>query len=503
MSRSELARPLDNSYWVDPGRFLAGEHPSGKSDAALQERLSALLAAGITQFVDLTSPTEFQPYEAVLRQLGAPGAARYHRAPIPDHGLPQDPAVTAAILDQIDTALASDRPTYLHCRAGIGRTNLVVGCWLVRRGHTGQGAISRLNQLWLANARSRFWSTVPETPEQVSYVLGWSEPRRAVSAARQADERAAVGLRTRYRGLLLGMAVGDALGQATLHRRPGSFNPVGDLLGGGPYALPRGAWGDKTAMGLCLAESLVAQGEVDLPDLLGRLLRWQAEGHLTSTGTCVGISAETAGALAKAEEARDPRLGSHDPSRPGKEPLGRVGPVVGLLLSEPERAIEAAAEVTRVTHQAPATLDAVRYFAALLVGALQGASRAELLKPGFSPVEGYWKRRPLGSEVGAVAAGSWARKQPPRISGGGQAVDALEAALWAFASQDGFRPALLAAANLGQDADLTAAMVGQLAGAFAGQSAIPEAWQASISGSGRILSLADALLERALRRIPA
>lgn len=502
MLRNQITLPFENSHWVDPGRFLAGEHPSGKTDATLQQRLSALLSAGITQFVDLTAPVEFPPYEATLRQLGAPASVRYHRAAIPDHGLPQDPAVTAAILDHIDTALASDRPTYLHCRAGIGRTNLVVGCWLVRRGHTGQGAISRLNQLWLANARSRFWSTVPETPEQVNYVLGWSEPRRAVSAAKQADDRAVVGLRARYRGLLLGMAVGDALGQATLHRRPGSFNPVGDVLGGGPYALPRGAWGDKTAMGLCLAESLVTAGAIDLKDLLGRFLRWQREGHLTSTGTCVGISAETAGVLSVADEAIDPRLGSKDPMRPGKEPLGRIGPVVALLLSEPEHAIESAVEVTRVTHQAPATLDAVRYFAALLVGALQGAPRADLLKPGFSPIEGYWKRRPLGSEAGAVASGSWARKQPPRISGGGQAVDALEAALWSFASQDGFRPALLAAANLGQDADLTAAMVGQLAGAYAGQSAIPEAWLASIAGSGRIQGLADALLERALRRIP-
>ena len=120
MSRNQITLPFENSHWVDPGRFLAGEHPSGKTDATLQQRLSALLSAGITQFVDLTAPVEFPPYEATLRQLGAPASVRYHRAAIPDHGLPQDPAVTAAILDHIDTALASDRPTYLHCRAGIG-----------------------------------------------------------------------------------------------------------------------------------------------------------------------------------------------------------------------------------------------------------------------------------------------------------------------------------------------------------------------------------------------
>jgi ADP-ribosylglycohydrolase len=285
------------------------------------------------------------------------------------------------------------------------------------------------------------------------------------------------------------------------HRRPGTFTPLGDMIGGGPFDLPRGAWSDKTAMALCLAESLVETGRIDPADQVGRYLRWQREGHLSSTGQCVGISAETARALAQAQWSGNPLAGSFDPSRPRKEPLGRIGPAVALLLPDPEEAIEAAVDSARVTHQAPVTLDAVRYFAALLAGALQGASRRELARPMFSPVEGYWTRHLLKPEVEAVARGSWADKAPPKIYGGGQAAEALEAALWAFNRARSFRDAVLAGANLGGDADVTAAMVGQLAGAHFGTAGIPAAWRGSIAARERIVSLADALLERALSRL--
>jgi ADP-ribosyl-[dinitrogen reductase] hydrolase len=110
------------------------------------------------------------------------------------------------------------------------------------------------------------------------------------------------------------------------------------MIGGGPYDLPRGAWGDKTAMALALAESLVETGRADPSDQFARYLRWQREGHLSATGQCVGISAETVRALAQAQWTGQPMSGSHDPARPGKEPLARVGPAVAMFLADPEPA---------------------------------------------------------------------------------------------------------------------------------------------------------------------
>jgi len=500
MPGRRIPPPLENSYWVEPGRFLAGEYPAAGSEEAARARLRKLLDAGVGCFVDLTAPGELEPYERWLPGPYGRDAVTYVRKPVPDHGLPAQPAHTVEILDEIDAALAEQRMVYLHCRAGIGRTNLVVGCWLARHGKGGEAALTQLNELWQASARARSWPSVPETDAQAAYVRDWREAS-GQPAPTPGDTGIALTLRDRYHGLMLGLAAGDACGQAATHRRPGTFAPLGDLLGGGPYELPRGAWGDKTAMALGLAESLVETDRADTADQLARYLRWQREGHLSATGQCVGISAETARALAQAQWTRQPLAGSHDPARPGKEPLARIGPAVALFLADTEQALEAAVEAARVTHQAPATLDAVRYLAGLLAGALQGASKAELLRPMFSPVEGYWQRHPLRPEIAAVARGGWSEKAPARIFGGGQAAAALEAALWCFDRGRSFREAVLAAANLGGDADVTAALTGQLAGAHYGAAGIPAAWRESIALRPTVLALADGLLERALARL--
>jgi len=310
---------------VLPDQLLAGEHPCGATPELTRERLAALTAAGISCFIDLTEPQELPAYADAL-----PGAVQYHRLPIPDHGLPADPAVMRAILECILDALRQGQCVYLHCRAGIGRTGMTVGCLLAEGGVGGEVAIEELNRLWAASPRSRQWTSVPETDEQTAYVRAWS-PRAAAAAdplLQPATLAAARGLRARFLGALLGLATGDAVGAATQYRRPGRFTPVGDLLGGGPFDLPRGAWSDDTAMALCLAESLLERQGFDARDQVERYRRWQQEGHLSSTGQCVGITAGTARALARAQWRRQAFSGSHDPAAldPGERPRGGHGP---------------------------------------------------------------------------------------------------------------------------------------------------------------------------------
>lgn len=493
--------PADNAYWIEPGRLLAGEYPGAASEEGTRARIRRLLDAGIDCFIDLTQPGELEPYDRWLPGPYGRDAVLYLRKPIRDHGLPDAPAHMAEILDEIDAALDDGRHIYLHCRAGIGRTNTVVGCWLARRTGDGAVALVRLNELWQANPRSALWPQVPETSAQSDYVLSWREAGRPVPGP--GDSAVAQSLKDRYRGLLTGLALGDALGQPAVHRRPGTFTPFGDLIGGGPFELPRGAWSDETAMALCLAESLIEHGAVDASDQAERYRWWQRDGHLSSTGQCIGISAATARALAHGQWSGNALAGSHDPSRPDKEPLARIGPAVALYLSDPVDAVEAAVTCARVTHQAPVTLDAVRYLAALLVGALQGVAKGDLTRPMFSPVDGLWARFPLKPEIGAVARGGWLEKAPPRIYGGGRAPEALAAVLWAFHRAQTFRDGAIAAVNLGGDADTTGAIYGQLAGAHFGQSGVPGAWRETLARREVIVALADGLLERALRRIAA
>jgi ADP-ribosylglycohydrolase len=164
---------------------------------------------------------------------------------------------------------------------------------------------------------------------------------------------------------------------------------------------------------------------------------------------------------------------------------------------QPLLAIQRCEESARTTHQAQPAMDACRYLGALLVAALQGASKEALLAEPYSPVAGYWEEHPLHPDIQAVALGSYKRRQPPAISGGAYAATTLEAALWAFHQSSSFQEGCLLVVNLGDDADTTGAVYGQLAGAFYGLAGIPATWLERLSMRQLILDDASRLLELA------
>jgi ADP-ribosylglycohydrolase len=484
--------PIPRSYWVVPGRLLAGEYPL--------ERLEQLLAAGVNTFIDLTQPRENESYRQLL-----PQEVQYLNKPIPDHDVPKKHAHMHDIQAALADALAADRCVYVHCRAGIGRTGTVIGCHLVEQGLTGEAAFAELNRLWQQNQLAAHWPEVPETEAQIQYLLDWPKHRRKQPKARAAaptDDSAALtavrSLRERYHGALLGLAVCDALAAATQYRRPGTFVAVGDMLGGGPFDLPRGAWSDDTAMALCLADSLVATDRFDPADQLERYLRWQSAGYLSATGQCVGITASTARALATANWRRQTFAGSHDPAQVDPEPLSRIAPVVLHAFADTRQALDDAADAVRVTCQAPLVLDCARLLAAMLLAALRGESRARLL----APPPAVFVDRPLRKEVAALA------KVTPTLAAvsgkhpaGSDALTALQAARWALHSTTSFRAGALAAVNLGGNSDVIGAIYGQLAGAHYGMNAIPRPWREALAQRETIEGLADQLLTTALVRL--
>ncbi|EQD71609.1 ADP-ribosylation/Crystallin J1 [mine drainage metagenome] len=337
MDAADPAPPLANTYWVLPGQLLAGEHPAGPTPESTLARLARLRSAGVASIIDLTEPEEVGGYDDAL-----PLAVEYRRKPIRDHGVPERREHMCEILDCLHEALRVGRPSYVHCLAGIGRTATVIGCFLVERGLTGEQALDELARLWQQSERSRDWAIIPETAAQAEYVRVWT-PR--VIRAPQATSRlircsdpgalsAARALRERFLGALLGLAAGDAVAAATQYRRAGTFAPVADLLGGGPFGLPRGGWSDDTAMALCLAESLLECGGFDPFDQVERYRRWQRgpsfgdrpmPGHYREH--CPGTGG---GQVAPAAVFRLPRP---DATRPGTALARRSGRVVQLRLA--------------------------------------------------------------------------------------------------------------------------------------------------------------------------
>ena len=307
----------------------------------------------------------------------------------------------------------------------------------------------------------------------------------------------------RFRGCLLGLAAGDALGTTLEFFYPGTFEPIDDMVGGGWFSLDPGQWTDDTSMALCLAQSLIERREFDPLDQMYRYVEWRNFGTLSSTGYCFGIGNTVADSLSRFDKTWDPYAGSSDPLTAGNGSLMRLAPVPMYFAGDAAEAIERSADSSKTTHGAREAVDACRYFAGLLVGALQGVDKETLLSAGYSPVEGLWETSPLAEKIAVVADGSFKDHEPPEIQGSGYVVKSLEAALWAFHKSQDFRDGALLAVNLGYDADTTGAIYGQIAGAHYGVDAIPVEWRERLSMGERIVSMADSLYEHARISLPA
>jgi ADP-ribosylglycohydrolase len=305
---------------------------------------------------------------------------------------------------------------------------------------------------------------------------------------------------SRFRGCLLGLAMGDALGTTLEFKAPGTFNPISDIVGGGPFQLRPGYWTDDTSMALCLAESLLRKRDMDLQDQMNRYLNWYRYGYMSSTDTCFDIGNTVARALVRYEQTGNPEAGPTAPNTAGNGSVMRLAPVPMAFFSSANTCLEMCAWSSVSTHGARAAVDACRYYGGLIFGALNGLDKEELLSEAFHPSKGKWAQGELDEDILMVAKGSFKDKFPPEIVGSGYVVKSIEAALWAFYNSDNFREGCLLAANLGNDADTTAAIYGQLAGAYYGLEGLPQDWLIKLHWRKEIDQMAIDLHQMAMTR---
>jgi len=264
------------------------------------------------------------------------------------------------------------------------------------------------------------------------------------------------------------------------------------MLGGGPFRLEPGQWTDDTSLALCLAESLIEKQGFDARDQMERYVRWYREGYLSSTGRCFDIGGTTSSALHCFERTGEPFSGLSDPYGASNGSIMRLAPIPMCYYPDAEQAVLRAADSSRTTHGGPECVDACCLYAYMLVKALAGKPKDEIL---FGP-DNIRLMAGLSSKIRAIAAGEYRDKTAGQIRGSGYVVQSLEAALWCFLETDTFRDAILKAVNLGDDADTTAAVCGQIAGAFYGESGIPPDWLDKLCMRDMIAKFADQLQER-------
>ena len=221
----------------------------------------------------------------------------------------------------------------------------------------------------------------------------------------------------RYRGCLLGLATGDALGATLEFRAPGTFESITGICGGGPHRLKPGEWTDDTSLALCLAESLIVRRGFDPIDQLERYCRWHLEGYLSCTGTCFDIGVTTRKALQHFMRSREPFPGLTDERSAGNGSLMRLAPVPMFYAVDPIRAIELSGESSRTTHGLLVTIDACRHFEGSS-SALSSVCRRKPCLGEYAPIPGYWEENPLAGDIDRVAAGRTER-EPPRSGDAG------------------------------------------------------------------------------------
>ncbi len=295
-------------------------------------------------------------------------------------------------------------------------------------------------------------------------------------------------------GSIFGLAVGDAVGTTVEFSPRGSFPPVTDMVGGGPFQLAPGEWTDDMSMAMCLLASLVQCNTFDPVDQMDKYVAWFKHGYMGSNDSCFDIGNTTRNALQRWISYRqDPFCGDQGKNSAGNGSIMRLAPVPMFFHNNPELAIKYSAESSKTTHGEPSCIDACRYMAGILVGAMLGGSKCELLRARYHPTKGQWSNEELHPNIQAIADGSFKDKTRDEIQSSGWVVHTLEAALWSFNNTKTYKDGLLQAVNLGGDADTIGAVYGQIAGAYYGMSGIPDEWVSKLAKVDVITKLSHTL----------
>jgi ADP-ribosylglycohydrolase len=485
-------KPFANCYWVVPGRLMAGEYPLNEDVEESAVRLQNLLLVGVTRFINLTAPLELSEYleHLPLRFGGKP--VSMERYAIKDHATPLQPEAMTVILDRIEAALSAGDVVYVHCRAGIGRTGMVVGCYLARQGLNGDAALEQLNALWQDCGRASSWPVVPESEAQEQFVRSYAEfcakANHSNKAAGNSSKSSAntphnSTLHDRYQGAFLGLTIADVLARQW-QQQPGKQLSV-------IARLDQSGWSGDTAMAWALADSLLQSGGMQPQDQMQRYLQLiRDKGY----GVCADdvMSPLFTRAVAQWQWRHMAFAGAHDPSLLDPHPLVRTAAVVLYFAKQPSVCLTAAVTAARTTLQSPLVLDSCRVFAAVLLELLADRPVAQLVSLAGGDVFNALRALPLKPEIIALLDGDW--RHALREPAGDDVVSILASALHALFTTHDYPSAIQRCVQQARRPAAVAAVCGALAGALYGVQGLPIIWRETLPRANELLKVADRLL---------
>ncbi|MEH6674310.1 MAG: ADP-ribosylglycohydrolase family protein [Sulfitobacter sp.] len=455
-----------------PGKVQPGAM-SGSWNRDLGLDLDAIAAWNAASIVTLVEDHELKTLQVTdigpevrIRHM------RWHHLPIkdvstPDFGFEQQ---WNAVGEGLRAQLRTGFNVLVHCKGGLGRAGTIAARLMIELGVPPKDAVKAV--------RSARPGAI-ETSAQLAYVMGLH------AVAEDLPATTADAILDRATGALLGLAIGDAVGTTLEFKARDSYPLLTDMIGGGPFGLKAGEWTDDTAMALALADSLTANSNLNEADLMRRFVDWHEQGTYSCTGSCFDIGITTRQALTRWKQTGDPFAGSTGPQTAGNGSLMRLSPVAVAHFSKRALLRDVAARQSRTTHAAPEAIDACVAYAEALADAIEGAKISEVLRARLEPYAGA---------IGPIMAGSWRGKRRKDIRASGYVAHSLGASLWSVARSGDFKDAVLLATNLGEDADTTGAITGQLAGALYGYTAIPQSWRDKVAWGPRMKGVVAALM---------
>ncbi len=237
-------------------------------------------------------------------------------------------------------------------------------------------------------------------------------------------------IRDATKGCLIGLAVGDAVGTTLEFKPRGTFEPIIDMVGGGPFRLSAGEWTDDTSMALCLAQSLIRNEIFDPVDQMNRYCNWYHHGYMSSTGKCFDIGNTVSSALIDFEKSGDPFSGPRGELSAGNGCLMRLAPIPIVYKDDLESALHFAGESSRTTHGAAECIDSTKAFASMILGAFAGETKKSIITQS--------KYTPYTDKVTNIVSGNFLRKSYEQMTGSGYVIESLESALWCFYHSDSY-----------------------------------------------------------------
>lgn len=444
-----------------------------KDDAPSQ--IAWLSQIGVRRIINLTShDDQLPPYTDLLEEY-APHII-HEQYPIIDGSVPSEVQMVA-ILRAIDETVARGEGVYIHCWGGFGRTGMVVACWYKRQELNGSAALKRLQQARYGIKSSR---PSPDYSVQVGFVMRWQAP----------DESSAVEWlqwRRRFRGTLLGGAIGDAMGVTNEMLDRSSTLPLEQLVGGGMSDVAAGGWTDDTAMVLCVSESLIAKHGFDAHDQMDRFVRWWRYGYMTCAGRTYDVGNTTRLALFSYIQTGDPFSGVQSSHSAGNGALSRVAPIGLYYAAQPDIIDQASMYSSMLTHATAHSIDACRYVAWLIAQFVAGVSKHDAL---HAP----WPYSPLSEDIARIVNGSYYHRTLDQLNASSYVVDMLEIVMWALYTHDDFASGMRALSNAGGLTTTSCSIYGALAGALYGDDAIPLEWRRALAHRDKIEWFAEELL---------